>query len=1274
MNSKSHNINIINLKNLLILFLICFSYGSIQAVQAIDINSCAQLKTEVEADSDRTFNIISDLDCTGVDLPIYGNLSGEINGNNHTVDNATFDKNNLDYAGFFATVAADANIHDLSFTNLDFTCRDWCGGLIGFADGRLNVDNINIIGSIEARDRVGGLIGQLNDLGLASTVSNCDLNIKIDANDEVSGYIGRAYDIDLTNNRLVADIEAYEIIGGFIGQGFLVRVTDNIAFVKFESDWEPGQSSSAGGIVGKVEMGSILTNNQSYGLIEADSGFVGGQAGQLLNSDINGAFSRVSVYGNGAMGLIAGKSSLANISNVQAHGFVKTKGARARQGNNAGIVGDCDNTDITNTLVDASLFGNADYGGVIGNSFGNNTLENCLVNIEFNIVTNDYDVLINNSQVSDTATNCYWNNELDNTTTSLGLNNGLNNFLNQSDFVGLDFTNDWKMDASKYSYPILRSFESIIEPIALNTCADLNNLANNVTGNYVLTADIDCAGASVNHLVMGYDVFSGIIDGKGHTISNINNNFNSDYNWWFKNAWGMRLKDLSFDDITMIVDFRNSLLAETAVGLEFDKVNFSNINLSGGHRLALVAIELRGSLFRNMNFDHINMDINNTQVAIFANASHHNDYENITFTNIDIEGLRDMGGIAVWSDRDIYLDINFQGEFTGNAIVGALAGQTYRQVSAENITANVTQTYKDINQNIQHIGGLVGYSDTMWDSQVYNNVEISAKLDCHRNCGGLAGTMENGTINDSFASVEITDSNKANGEVIGGLVGLAFNGSSINRSNVIGTIDLLSSKEVGGIVGNFSVSSDIDQVFSNVVINETGASNMLGGGFGHVNNKVDITNILVLGEVNAPLSDSVGGMIGNFENYSGDLADKSTISNSFAAAKVVGNSDVGGFNGNTNPQNTITDSYYNTDYSVVLSSDGGSALNATNVADAANYVNWDMVSIWNIGVNHPLLQIARGLGPSSIKLRHKQVYQVNLPELLVSQIFVTDDNFEQGFEIMTLNHTDSFFVRDSKLYTRGVVDAGNYNLQIQATNPQGFSHTETFKIRVLPNQFYRDIVDGDDGGNNNPNTPPVEEDEDPYKLPDKYNPELNPAKNLSDLNDELEKGVTCIENPVLTEKINSGVSDELIKYMFLLKQSRLAENQADFNDEVLNTLDFNEDGQITIEDRFVVLSFLSCNESYHDVLADINLLGTNDKQKFNFRTYNNFRKAYNKERRRLTRGKLACEDLKYDSNNDCTLDQYDRRYYKRLAYFGLLVHKNERKILRRTRGLRFLKR
>src|SRR6516225_2330720 len=71
------------------------------------------------------------------------------------------------------------------------------------------------------------------------------------------------------------------------------------------------------------------------------------------------------------------------------------------------------------------------------------------------------------------------------------------------------------------------TFISAATPIIINNAADLENINNNLSGNYVLGGNIDLSGVNFTPIGSLVNPFTGTFNGNGYTISNLSINLPS---------------------------------------------------------------------------------------------------------------------------------------------------------------------------------------------------------------------------------------------------------------------------------------------------------------------------------------------------------------------------------------------------------------------------------------------------------------------------------------------------------------------------------------------------------------------------------------------------------------------------------------------------------------------------------------------------------------------------------------------------------------------------
>ena len=311
----------------------------------------------------------------------------------------------------------------------------------------------------------------------------------------------------------------------------------------------------------------------------------------------------------------------------------------------------------------------------------------------------------------------------------------------------------------------------------------------------------------------------------------------------------------------------------------------SNLNIWLPCESNVAFISYLGGSVTNLNFDHINVTGRVTEsnyVAAVA-AKQMGSIKNVHVTNGFVQGQNYVGGIVGHGtnryNKDAVLeDVSFQGEIKGSQRVGGIAGQLDMAVNLASVDANIIVVKKNA-------GGIVGYST----ADVYrsrSNGTITPGADEVYNVGGIAGYSE-ATISQCASTMDLLHLPPNHlDEDIGGIVG---EGKNVDRSYAMGTVE--GWEYVGGIAGHGVV-----------------------------------TNSFAMGSVQGRRM--VGGLVGS-----------GTVLYSYAANVVQGDSLVGGIAGRIN--DTIVDSYWNTEISGLDTGAGGTGLTTAEMMKFASFAGWD---------------------------------------------------------------------------------------------------------------------------------------------------------------------------------------------------------------------------------------------------------------------------------------------------------------------------------------------
>ncbi|MCW5205529.1 FG-GAP repeat protein [Desulfobulbus sp. F5] len=293
---------------------------------------------------------------------------------------------------------------------------------------------------------------------------------------------------------------------------------------------------------------------------------------------------------------------------------------------------------------------------------------------------------------------------------------------------------------------------------AINSCAELQNINSNLSGNYYLANDIDCAGFDFGDgkgfMPLGTlsTPFTGKFDGKGFTISNV-------------------LINRPLQDYVGVFGCAGSPNGPA------DAATISHVTMAGfditGHTVV-------GSLFGQLSYgraDDVHSDGIVTGFSYIGGLGGDNRYS--TLTNASSSG-------------------SLYGDHSGSTSVicyGGLIGRNVGQISCSSSSVNVIGNYR--------VGGLVGTNITGAANTLRATISSSFATGTVKGfyrVGGLAGENISGTISDTFATGAV--SGFSGSHELGGLVGLQYqDGYYADGSNPI----IENSYATGSVTGGYNM-------------------------------------------------------------------------------------------------------------------------------------------------------------------------------------------------------------------------------------------------------------------------------------------------------------------------------------------------------------------------------------------------------------------------------------------------------------------------------------
>ena len=393
-------------------------------------------------------------------------------------------------------------------------------------------------------------------------------------------------------------------------------------------------------------------------------------------------------------------------------------------------------------------------------------------------------------------------------------------------------------------------------PYEISTATQLKAINNNLSACYKLTANIDLNGEDFTPLGNAESgTFSGIFDGNGFTISNLNV-----FSGKFAGLFGCNegtIKNVKLSGIYVYgTRYIGGVVGQnTTLGSVFNcSVSSGDIEADDG----INEIYAGGIIGYNEGFvegtfsNNANLKINNESSLAVAGGIIG---KNNSVYSVNITDSTNTGNVSASSSSSS----SYSGGFVGNNDNGAIT------ISNSTNTGNVS----DSNSSSGYSGGFVGYNSGILTITDCTNTGNVSSLGGGTYSGGFIGY----NFNPNYGTITITDcTNTGNVSSVfdsGGFIGYNYNRGTTTITDCTNAGNVLSSFSGGGggFVGNNSVSTL-------TITDCTNAGNVSGcaysGGFvgaNYGNGTLTISNSSNTGNVSASSSYS-GGFVGS---NNGDL-------------------------------------------------------------------------------------------------------------------------------------------------------------------------------------------------------------------------------------------------------------------------------------------------------------------------------------------------------------------------------------------------------------------
>ncbi len=710
-----------------------------------------------------------------------GGFGGTLDGFGYRIDGLTANHSDLSPTGLFSLIGSNGIVRDLQLTNVSITGRDNVAALAVMNMGY--VSNVRVVGGLVTGYGLTAGVVANNGGVINSTYSALDVM----SNGGGAGGVVGVNTASMTDTHASGNVNGLSFVGGLVSSNAgLIQNSDASGNVT-------GMGENVGGLVGMSNSG-LLSNVWASGTISGDSA-VGGLVGTSLGNIENAAAFGWVLGGNGNSGGLVGVNG-GMISKAFATGDVE--GAR-RVG---GLVGINQLGSITDVYATGAVRGSGIVGGLVGLNSGG--IVRAIANGSAAGSDTVGAVIGANTGDALNITGVYWN------TSTAGAANAIGTGEVRDGIVGRSTADLARMpldgfDMQRWSTANGQATPYLLANATLGhgggsvyladatgpaptrytvilTRDQLQGISNDLTGRYVLGANIDATGSDILDEGRGFtpigtfaQAFTGVLDGLGFTVSNL------------------------------------------------------IINRSGADGVGMIGVLDGNGVVRNINLTRAGITGSGNVGGIVGNIGTGRVLDS-SFSGY-INGDVNVGGIAGYL-RD--------GAITGASVIGTIHGQTgIGGVVGDNAAAGTvaaSHSNATVLADGNTAGGIVGLNNGVVSTSYATGLTQGWDI-----VGGLVGDNQ-GRVTTSYATGSVNGNNAVGGLIgrnivsvdqsyanatvsggagVGGLVG--ENRGTVNYTYALGNV--WAQTDGGGLIGaNFA--SELDQNFAMGRVNGNGA---LGG-------------------------------------------------------------------------------------------------------------------------------------------------------------------------------------------------------------------------------------------------------------------------------------------------------------------------------------------------------------------------------------------------------------------------------------------------------------
>tara|TARA_R110002096_G_scaffold183757_3_gene361805 strand:+ start:7126 stop:14862 length:7737 start_codon:yes stop_codon:yes gene_type:complete len=727
----------------------------------------------------------------------------------------------------------------------------------------------------------------------------------------------------------------------------------------------------------------------------------------------NVGLTNVDIFGSDFVGALVGFQYVQSAGSNTIRNSYATGSVESSHSETGGLVGRQQATSGTNTIENSyariQVSGNFIAGGLVGRMASSNlSSSNKIINSYStgNVSSITYKggfVGFRNTNYSGTniIMASYWDSQTAGTNSSDGGSGRTSTEMKtKSTFtnVSWDFSDIWEINGAKNDgYPTLKKYTSsvhfagtgtLLDPYQISTMEQLNEAREYLTGNFILTADINADIAPFN-TGLGWtpigsfqQPFRGTFDGNDFKIDGLFiNNSTTDYMGLF----GV-IESASISNIGLInVDINGNLRTGALAGLQMSKSGSSTIansyatgSLDGNTYVGGLVGEQRsegGQNFIQNSFSKVNI-VNSVYVGGLVGAQvadGGNNYIQLSYAAGSVEGI-EAGGLVgrlenlssgVNSISNSLWDVDISGQTGSLGGSGKSTSEMKTESTFSNhgwdlesrwaINSGVNNGYPYLQSDPVFAGGTGTPEDPF---KIENGIQLNEIRNFLSSYFLLSNNIDISSFGYNFAEGwnPIGTSSAPFSGVLDGagyvVIGLRVNRPTSSDIGLFGHVDNGTIKNVGlenvhvrgsdntaALVGYLTNSSSISKTFVTGTVN---GGTITGGLVAYALNSSSITNSYSIVSVTG--GDATGGLIGYARN---NVNIHTTYAVGALNGKESGNR-LGGLVALARDGASVTQSYFDYETAEETSSEGGTGVNAENMKTESVFSDWDFTGIWAI--------------------------------------------------------------------------------------------------------------------------------------------------------------------------------------------------------------------------------------------------------------------------------------------------------------------------------------